>query len=568
VAVLSTTAAASAAVSVFPVPGDRVVSPQAQIAFRGIPTSQFGTIVVRGSQSGLHTGTIQADSDGQGGSFLPSSPFAPGETVTVSTSMQILGASNGRFTYTIASPAGTVPFAGIRSAARVPGDVLRFHSRPDLTPAAVRITRQPRGTAPGDIFLAAQRGPLQDGPMILGPQGGLIWYQPAPKGDSVTCFQTQSYQGKPVLTWWQGYANAAVGVGEDVIVNSNYQQIATVRAANGQQADLHEFRLTPQGTALISVEYPVYWDASSDGGSTHQLTFDSVVQEIDIPTGLVLFEWDSLDHVPVTDSYVPAIAGNIFDFFHLNSVQEDTDGSIVISSRNTSTVYKLNAQTGAIIWQLGGKRSTFKLGRGVRFAFQHDVEIHNHDSLLTVFDNGGGPPRAHHSRGLTLRLNQAAKTASVAVQDNHSPAVDSEAEGNVQLLGDGHDFVGWGDPYFSEYDSHGRNIFDAHFVGNNSSYRTYRLQWHGTPLTKPAVAASAASGGSTTVYASWDGATSVTGWRVLAGDKPTSLKTVRTVSSSGFETAARFHGTQPYEAVQALGGGGRVLASSLAVHRR
>jgi hypothetical protein len=554
------------AVSVFPIPGSQVVSPQAQIAFRGVPTSQFGAIVVRGSQSGLHTGTIEADSDGKGGSFLPSSPFTPGETVTVSTSMSILGASNGRFQYTVATPANPVPYAGIRAAARVPGDVLRFHSRPDLSPAAVRVTRQPRGTAPGDILLAPQRGPLQDGPMILGPKGGLVWFQRAPKGDSVTSFRAATYQGKPVLTWWQGFANAAVGFGEDVIMNSNYQQIATVRAANGMRADLHELSITPQGTALISVEYPVFWDASADGGSTKQLTFDSIVQEIDIPTGLVLFEWDSLDHVPVTDSYVPALGGNIFDFFHLNSIQQDTDGNILISSRNTSTVYKLNRQTGAIMWELGGKHSTFKLGPGAQFDFQHDVEIHNNDSLMTIFDNGGGPPRAHASRGLTLRLNQAAKTASVAVQDTHVPLLDSEAEGNVQLLGGGHDFVGWGDPYLSEYDSRGRNIFDAHFVGNNSSYRAYRFRWHGAPLTKPAVAALGA-GGTTTVYASWNGATNVTGWRVLAGSKPSALHPVRTVHSSGFETRASIPGRQPYVAVAALSGR-RTLATSAAVHRR
>jgi hypothetical protein len=391
-----------------------------------------------------------------------------------------------------------------------------------------------------------------------------VWFQRAPKGDSVTCFQTQSYLGKPVLTWWQGYANAAVGFGEDVIMNSNYQQIATVRAANGMRSDLHEFKITPQGTALISVEYPVFWDASSHGGSTRQLTFDSIVQEIDIKTGLVLFEWDSLDHIPVTDSYAPAIGGHIFDFFHLNSVQQDSDGNLVISGRNTSTAYKVNIQTGAIMWQLGGKHSTFKLGPGARFAFQHDVEVHSNDSLMTIFDNGGGPPRTHASRGLTLRINQAAKTASVAVQDNHSPSLNSEAEGNVQLLAGGHEFVGWGDPYFSEY-VHARSIFDAHFVGNNSTYRAFRAPWHGTPLTKPA-AASASSGGNTTVYASWDGATNVTGWRVLAGSKPTSLKPVRTVRSSGFETAASFRGTQPYEAVQALAGG-HVLATSPAVHR-
>ena len=51
---------------------------------------------------------------------------------------------------------------------------------------------------------------------------------------------------------------------------------------------------------------------------------DSVVQEIDIKTGLVLYQWDSLDHVPLADSYeaMPATAGGPFDYFHINSVQQ------------------------------------------------------------------------------------------------------------------------------------------------------------------------------------------------------------------------------------------------------
>jgi hypothetical protein len=239
----------------------------------------------------------------------------------------------------------------------------------------------------------------------------------------------------------------------------------------------------------------------------------------------------------------------------------------VISSRNTSTAYKLDIHTGAIIWEVGGRHSTLKMGPGATFAFQHDVEVHNGDRTMTIFDNGGGPPRAHHSRGLTLNLNWPAKTASVVRQDRHSPPLDSEAEGNVQLLPNGNDFVGWGDPYLSEYNSRGRNIFDAHFVGNNSSYRAYRYPWSGSPVTKPALWAHGV-GGRTTVYASWNGSTGVSGWRVLAGASTRSLKAVKTARSAGFETAISFSGRQPFEAVQALASNGGVLSTSPAVHRK
>ena len=141
--------------------------------------------------------------------------------------------------------------------------------------------------------------------MIVDPVGGLIWFSPVPAGQRASDLRVQRYLGKPVLTWWQGLSGAGLGFGKDVIYDSSYRQIATVNGANGFPADLHEFEITAQNTALITTYQPVYWDASGvRGGKKRQIVVDSVVQEIDIPTGLLLFQWDSLDHVPVTDSYV------------------------------------------------------------------------------------------------------------------------------------------------------------------------------------------------------------------------------------------------------------------------
>ena len=563
-------AASSTPVSVFPVPGSRVVSPKAQIAFRGLPVSELGTIVVRGSRSGVHAGTILGDSDGRGGSFIPSTPFEPGEIVTVSTGLNILGASDGTFEFTVAIPAGGIPALHWPAASRVRGDVWRFRSRPDLAPAAVKITKLPRGTAPGDVFVAPQYGPVQDGPEILGPYGGLIWFQRLTGDDSASDFRVQSYLGKPVLTWWQGYVDAGIGVGEDVIYSSSYQQIAAVHAANGLSADLHEFEITPQNTALITAYYPVYWDASSVHGSTRQVVLDTVVQEIDIPTGLVLFQWDSLDHVPLSDSHEPlpkASTRNPYDYFHINSIDPDWDGNLVISARNTWAAYKVSAQTGATIWELGGKQSSFKLGSGASFAFQHDVRVQaNNDLFVTMFDDGAGPPTVHsQSRGIKLILDLKHLTARLVAQHEHTPALLSNYEGNFQQLPNHDDLIGWGQqPDFSEYNPRGRLIFDGEFVAGTPSYRAYRFQWSATPQTPPALAATA-SRGSTYVYASWNGATNVSGWRVLAGPTPSGLRRIRSVSKTGFETAASFRGAGPYVAVQALDSKGRVLGTSQTV---
>ncbi len=558
-------------VSVFPIPGDRVATPQTQIAFRGIAASRLGRIRVVGSRSGQHAGKLEADSDGGGASFIPTRRFSPGETVSVKTSLHVLGAAGGTFRFVVARPAGMVPFGAAVHVGRVPGDVWSFQSRPDLAPAAVRLLQQSGAGGTDDIFLTPQFGPVQNGPEILNPNGGLVWFDPVPSGETATNLQVQQYQGQPVLTWWQGRTVAGMGVGEDVIYDSSYRPVAVLSGANGLKPDLHEFQITPRGSALTTAFFPVWWDSSSGGRTTHEVVFDAVVQEIDIPTGLVLFQWDSLDHVPLADSYQPAPAGalgprNPYDYFHINSIQLDDDGSLLISARNTWAVYKLNHRTGAVLWTLGGKRSSFRMGPGTSFAFEHDVRsVAPDDGLITLFDDGAGLPAVHKaSRGLELALDVRHWTARLAAQWRHSPPLLAEFEGNVQQLSGGDNVIGWGQqPYFTEYDPAGRPILDARFVSNTSSYRAYMFPWTAAPADPPAITASDSAQG-TTVYASWNGATNVASWRILAGQSAETMQPAQTVPDTSFETAIELP-TASYVAAQALDAMGRVLASSATV---
>ncbi|MGZ4181611.1 MAG: arylsulfotransferase family protein [Solirubrobacteraceae bacterium] len=557
-------------VYVFPIPGSRVASPHSQIVFRGVPITRIGTVTVVGSKSGTHTGTLRGDSDGRGASFLPFTAFAPGETVTVSTSLSIVGGSRGAFRFTVASPAGAVPYKRGISAPRVPGDVLAFHSRPDLRPVAVRVTHRSRRPLPGDIFLTPWFGPLADGPMIVDANGGLVWFSPVPAGQRASDLQVQRYLGKPVLTWWQGLSGAGLGFGKDVIYDSSYRQIATVNAANGFPADLHEFEITAQNTALITTYQPVYWDASRiRGGKKRQIVVDSMVQEIDIPTGLLLFQWDSLDHVPVTDSYIrppPARTNDPFDYFHVNSVDVDRDGNLIVSGRNTWTIYKIDRHTGAGIWRLGGVHSSFKLASRTYWAFQHDVRVQAHNDLyITLFDNESGVYGVRRQSGaVKLRLDLKHMTATQVHRDSHAPPTLAPFAGDVEQLPDHNDFVGWGArPYISEYSPSGRLLYDAHFVGENGSYRSYLLPWRGQPdpaVSPPNIAVTATRHG-LVVYASWNGATDVSSWRVLGGRTPTTLHSVATSRRTGFETSIST-GRYADVAVQALDGARHVLATS------
>jgi hypothetical protein len=553
--------AAPPTVFVYPIPGSRLATPQTQITFRGVPAAQLGAINVTGSSSGAHPGTIQADSDGRGGSFIPGSPFVPGEVVTVSTGLTVSGATHGAFSFTIEQPTGGIgPPGGRTVPPRVSGDVHFFQSRPDLQPAAVRITQgRPIGN---DIFLTPMRGPVQWGPMIVDSAGRLVWFLPLSESEEEAAgLRVQQYLGQPVLTWWQGFQNAGLGEGEDVIYDDHYRQIASVQAGNGLQADLHEFTITPQSTALITAYQLVRWPVGKNAAG---LVLDGVVQEIDIPTGLVLFQWDSLDHVSLGDSYVQApTKPRPYDYFHINSVQQAADGNLIVSARNTWTVYDVDHRTGKVAWRLGGKHSDFKLGLGTSTAYQHDVRSWP-GGLFTIFDNG----TAHHgfaqSRGVIERVDPVKRTATLVRAVTHSPSLLSSYEGSVEPLDHGNTFVGWGAlPYFTQFGAKGKQIYDGRFVDENSSYRAYRLPWNAQPDDPPALAVSADGDGSAHLYTSWNGATDVTAWHVLAGPSPGALAPVGGSAKKGFETQIIVHSGEPYFAVQALGGR-TVLSTSAA----
>ncbi len=240
--------------------------------------------------------------------------------------------------------------------------------------------------------------------MISEQNGSLVWFHPLPAGEESTNFQVQSYEGKPVLTWWQGrIIEVGFGEGEDVIYNTSYQPVAHIRAGNGYKADLHEIRLTPQGTAWIDMFDPIHLNLSSLHGSSDGVVNDSVIEEIDIKTGLVMWEWHALGRIALSESHNPVPAGGSpWDYIHVNSVDPGPSGEdVLLSARNTWTLYDVNLHTGGFDWRLGDRDSSFRLGPGTRFYWQHDAEWQP-GGLISVFDNGSDPPKEKQSRGLLL----------------------------------------------------------------------------------------------------------------------------------------------------------------------
>jgi hypothetical protein len=455
---------------------------------------------------------------------------------------------------------GTVEAAGApaRSARRDDGRVLRFVSRPDLRPPVVTVTHAAEKTADGYVFIAPSSGPGQRGTLILDDRGEVVWFHPTTPSTAMN-FRPGLYRGAPVLSWWEGKTEHGLGRGEHVVFDASYHEVARFPAGDHLESDLHELLLTPHGTAYVTSYETVPMDLSSVGGPRNGRVVGGVVQELELPSARVLWEWKSLDHVPLAESYMKK-PGNPFDYFHVNSVDTTPDGDVLVSARNTWAVYKVSRRTGKVLWRLGGKKSDFEMGKGTVFAWQHDARLHAGGERITIFDDGAAPQVQPQSKGLLIALDHVHRRAILLQDFVHRPErLVARFMGNTQLLDNGNVFVGWGsEPYFTEFAADGTIRFDARLPHGGENYRAFRFPWSGRPSEPPALVRSAADG---MLYASWNGATALAAWQLRAGQTPSTLRPTRTVPRQGFETAvAPPEGS--YAAVVALDGSGRPLGTS------
>ncbi|HTZ63844.1 MAG TPA: arylsulfotransferase family protein [Solirubrobacteraceae bacterium] len=551
--------------AVSPLPDSLDASPRTQISLLGAPASALSQISVRGSLSGAHRGRLRAYSQGDGASFLPATPFIPGETVTVHGRVKQRGKTSSFAFYFTTAHENPIKYVPTANPTHDYSEMQHFRSAPNLEPPLLDVTTRANPHAEGDIFAAPYSGPGPSGPEIFTESGELVWFDPLPENTSATNLQVQELGGKPVLTWWQGYIPPqGFGEGEEIIDNTSYQQIGRVHAGNGYTADLHDFHITPQDTALITVFNPIACNLTAVGGPGGGAATDSIFQEIDLRTGLVRREWTSLDHVALSESYSAPEGATTewpYDYFHINSIDQMADGTTLISARNTWTLYELNTTTGQVQLRMGGKHSEVR-GNGATTAYQHDATALA-NGTITVFDNGAVPKVHPQSRAIVISLEPKAKTDTLlALYEHHSPELTAGSQGDVQTLPSGNLFVGWGaEPYFSEYAPNDKLLYDAHMHGSYQTYRAYRFPWAALPAGQPAIAETS-SKGQTTVYGSWNGATQIVSWRVYGGSSPNKLAPLANAPRSGFETAIATPHSEPYLAVQALSASGSVLGTS------
>ncbi len=462
--------------------------------------------------------------------------------------------------------------------------VWSFVSEPNLHPMKIQVNKHEAGTSPGYVALApygfsdeAMYG--QSGSLLVDNDGNPVWFRPLSSPNLMnTDFRKQYYKKKPVLTFWQGtlvtppaYTNAPGGSSEPgscfYILDSHYKVLHTIRAHRGYVSDIHEFLLTPQNTALILSTKQVPMDLTPYGGPADGVVQDFAIQEIDVETNELLFFWNALDHIPLSDSYESASSSDVWDAYHLNSIGiTDNPDDILLSSRSMWAIYRINKPTGNILWQLGGMQSDFSFGPNAAFSWQHDARYLS-NTLISLFDdNSDGSTSTPPSHGLMLQLDFTLMTANVYRTYYHDPNISVASQGNLQSLKNGNKFIGWGQSqYYSEFASDGNSeanpslnlLYDAQMPSTNYSYRAYREEWVGKPCYPPSIAVQ-----DNIVYASWNGSTEAAKWQVYAGKKPKKLHLVACKAREGFETAIEVDAPGPYYRVEALDKRGKTLGKS------
>ncbi len=495
--------------------------------------------------------------------------------------VKVKGRKPIRFSFTVATLGPKLPALNLTSTQ--PDKLDHFVSEPGLTPPRITVNRSSKkARGHGDVLLAPLPSPVvhpesnnavtinpvgPGGPMIVDGAGNLVWFRQLQPPEVAANLRLQRFHGRKVLTWWEGTVTpAAFGLGGGVIANRAYNVIKVVHAGNGYPMDLHEFQLTPDGDALFSIYSLIRVHLPGTPAGTLSPLIDSIVQQVDIKTGLVVWEWHSYGHIPLETSQATPQNSAFYDAFHINAIQPLRNDRVLISARDTSAVYSVDQASGRILWTLGGKGSNFRLGPGATFYFQHDAHMLS-NGRIAMLDDGAGPPQLNpFSRGLILQLNFRRHKAALVRQFARSPSTSAQSEGSLQRLPGGNVFVGFGsEPFFSEFSPRGKLLYDASLPQDDGTYRTYRLPWSATPKTRPAVVAQRTGPSAVSVYASWNGATKVARWEVLAGQGAGSLRRVATVRKRSFETRVDLSTAATTFAVRALDSQGRRLGSSASV---
>ncbi|MFG3253785.1 arylsulfotransferase family protein [Streptomyces sp. NPDC048172] len=420
-----------------------------------------------------------------------------------------------------------------------------FLSRPGLAAEAPALSTIRTGKEDPRPLLTTPGTTAQGGIGIYDNSGQLIYWKDGKYAD----LKAATYRGEPVLSVFSATSG---GDGKYVLLDSSYRQVAEF-AMKGYTTDPHDFQVSPDGKRVLLLSYhPVKKDLSEYGGPKDATVTDAVVQEQDIETGEVTFEWSALDHIPLTETQVRLDEKEV-DYVHFNSLAYEKDGTLLASARHSSTVYKIDMADGKIKWRLGGENSDFALpGLGDAFSFQHDARRLK-DGSISVFDNGNlaNPQR---SRGAVYTLDEAKKTATLTRDLQPDPPQYGSYVGSNNEMANGDQLVSYGNTgEIAEFQGEAP-VWAGAFPENYLTYRAQRADWKGTPSSRP----SAVLRGDRLAM-SWNGSTEVRRWRVeVSGER------AKEVKRTGFETRTRISGSPEKVRITALDAKGNPLQTRTA----
>lgn len=369
-------------------------------------------------------------------------------------------------------------------------------------------------------------------------------------------------------------------------VNSNYEVFKQFSASNTLENDFHELTITADDTALLTSYDTISKDLTFLGVQGRGWIYDGLFREINIETGEIVFEWRASDHFAINDTFYPiGSAGRTpeapFDFFHINSVDKDGSGNYIISSRFMHSIACISADSGEILWTLGGRNNNFadlSGGRATDFAWQHQVSVQANNQL-SIFDNANY--RKWHekllegsdiSRGMIVQLDMKNMTVELVQEYMNPGSRGTPQQGSMQVLDSGNVLLGWGyHAEYTEYSSDGEVLCDTHInpsmlfpFGFVHAYRAFRASsWIGRPNTQPDVYLDPKNG---FAFVSWNGATEVSQWimqtaTATPGDELSFVDVVK-ASKDGFETQIGLPSDYEYLRIVAVDKIGAVLASS------
>lgn len=465
-----------------------------------------------------------------------------------------------------------------------------FRSRPDLHAPIIQLDiLRPELVTPGYVFLAPYRN-IDPGPYIYDNYGQLVWSGAGTQGASTAHNpHVCDYHGKDHLCFFQGNQHHGYARGHGIIMDSSYRVVKTVEAAgSASPTDMHEFRLINGGkSALVTIYQPRPYDLGNYGiGPGLGWVMDSVFQELDVETGDLIFEWRSLDHISPSFSYTLAASTDTsgdglssdspWDYFHINSVDKNSNGDYLISARHMAAVYKLSGQDGHVMWELNGANPTFK-NTNLHFSSQHHalwmLENSTH-TILSLFDNASNAFNITHkeSRGMIVAINHIERTATMvrSWEAPESQGILAGSQGNLQLLPNHNVFIGWGDhAYYSEHLDTGEVVMYgklAYMGSNVMMYRCNKYTWTATPLTSPALwsySRTSTNSSDTVFYASWNGATEVRSWRFYVADTASGpFSMIGSKAKLAFETEFRIPFIKAWSFAEAIDGHGNPLRRS------